>query len=83
MQEIIIFFVQEFYWIITASFRKFNSFIIVFRDKVFDFIDRHLFIATEIFTIHIILYRKTQKAKKKKEKDFIEMKNSIKNGDNK
>ena len=40
-----IFFIQAFYWIITIFLRKTNSFTIVFKEKVSDFIDRHLFIA--------------------------------------
>ena len=37
------------------------------------------FIAVTIFKIYIIIYRKTQKLKK----NLIEMRNSIKNGENK
>ena len=35
-------FFQAFQWIITAFFKKSNSFIIVFKDKVFHFIDWHI-----------------------------------------
>ena len=53
--------VQMFYWITTVFLRKFNVFIIVFRDQVSDFIDWHLFffIALAIFRMYIILYGNT------------------------
>ena len=61
-----IFFYQAFHWITTIFLRKSNSFRIIFKNKLFDFIDWHLFIALAVFRIYVIICRKTQNKKKKK-----------------
>ena len=57
---------------ITAFFRKSNSLIMIFKDKVSDFIDRHLFIALSIFE-YTLSY--IGKQKKYLENDLIDKKN--------
>ena len=56
---------QMFHWIITSFFSKSNSFAIVFKDKISEFIDFHLFYsACDILDIHYYT-RKTKKVKQK------------------
>ena len=52
----------------------------ILRDKFLISLDVIFFIALAIFRVHIIIFRKTQKLKKKY---LIEMKNSMKNGGDK
>ena len=54
----------------------------IFKDKISDFIVRHLFIALVIFRIYVI-YRKTQNLKKKKRSYRDKKKPALKNGVNK
>ena len=50
-----------FNWMITVFFRKSNAFIIVFEDKIADFIDWHLSIELAIFGIYTIILRKQKR----------------------
>ena len=44
--------------VITDFFRKFNSFIIAFKNKVSDFIECHIFfVALTIFRIYMVILR--------------------------
>ena len=51
-----------FHWIITFFFRKSNSFIIVFKDKVSDFIGWNLFYISGNICLY---YNKNKKVEKK------------------
>ena len=51
-----------FYWIATVFFNKSNSFVIVFKDEVSEFIVI-IFVALVIFRVHVIILGKQEKQK--------------------
>ena len=59
-----IFFFQAFHLIITVFLRKFKLFTTIFKDKVSDFIDRHLFYSSSnISDIHYYILENTKSKK--------------------